>query len=294
MNTKTVRLNQLYGLMTNKNDYDFLMTFTKNKQRFSRKISCEDIAVIFDWDDTLTAPGINNNSWQVLNNAFSDVGTERDVAYLNIIRKQYHRIEQRRPLTSEEMEKWQRINLKMYVDYGLNLKYIEDEIKKTRMYLSGAMLIMYLLESNAKVCIASSGIRNVIRSTLNLYGIDPSKYGNLQVNATELFFEKDGTLSGWDDNSIVTADKKPWAAHCFSRNWDIEHKNIFVVGDGNTDLNMLDLVSDEATMIFFCPVHKRHSLLDERFNLVSRKAHGFVKEDFFTITNFFIQITEAR
>jgi hypothetical protein len=49
---------------------------------------------------------------------------------------------------------------------------------------------------------------------------------------------------------------------------------------------MLDLVSDGATMIFFCPSHKRDILSRKKFELVSSKAHGFVKNNFGIIANF--------
>lgn len=292
MRSRTIDLESLYSIMLNDRTCEYLLTI-KNSDRFSRKIPCSDMAVILDWDDTLTEPGINNNSWQIMNNAFSKVGETKNNLLLEKIVKKYHEIEKQRPLTSKEMKEWQRTNLGIYTDGNLDLRCLEKEIQKSRMYLSGAILLVYLLENCSNVCIVSSGVRNVIEKTLEYYGIDPKKYGNLQINATEVSFDEKGIISGWEDNSIVTAEKKPWIVHSFSRIWDIPHENIFAVGDGNTDLNMLDLVSDGATMIFFCPSHKKDVLTRKKFELVSSKAHGFVKNNFGIITNFFIQTSEA-
>lgn len=293
MKVKRVKLDELHSVLTSNVNCEHLI-IPKDTEKFSReKIFSEELAVIFDWDDTLTKPGINNNSWQIANNAFSKTGERKDILLLDKMSKKYHEIEKQRPLTRKEMKEWQRLNMQMYVDYELNLNCLEKEIQKSRIYLSGAILILYLLENYSKVCIISSGIKNIINSTLNYYGINSKEYGNLQINATELIFNNKGIITGWEDNSIVTAEKKPWLVHGFARIWDIPHENIFVVGDGNTDLNMLDLVSKEATMIFFCPSHKKESLTKERFNLISSKAHGFVKENFSVITNFFIETIEA-
>lgn len=292
MKTKVIRLEDLYSLMANDAACDCLLT-TNHIHRFSRKIHYSDIGVILDWDDTLTMPGIHNNSWQITNRAFSKVGTTKDNLLLEKIAKQYHEIEKQRPLTSAEMKKWQRTNLEMYVNRGLRLDCVEKEIGRSSMDTYGAILLIYLLKNCSKVCIASSGVKNVIERTLERSGIDHRKYGNLQINATELVFNKKGTIEGWDDQSIVTAKNKPWITSSFSKIWDISHENIFAIGDGNTDFNALDLVSKDATMIFFCPSHRRETLTKEKMELISQKAHGFVKEDFGIITNFFIKTMEA-
>lgn len=293
MKIKNIDLEQLHAVLTNDVNCNCLMVLGQKNKFLREKIPCQELAVIFDWDDTLTKPGINNNSWQIANNAFSKVGTTKDILLLDKIARQYHEIEKQRPLTRKEMKNWQRTNIEMYLDNGLNLKCLDKEIQKSRIYLSGAILLVYLLENCSKVSIVSSGIKNVIEGSLNYYGINPKEYGNMQINATELSFDKSGTINGWEENSIVTADQKPWLVHGFARIWDIKHENIFVVGDGNTDLNMLDLVSKEASMIFFSPSHKKESMTKERLNFVSSKAHGFVKENFSIITDFFYQITEA-
>jgi phosphoserine phosphatase len=289
MRPKRVDLNHLYELMLGSQKCNYLIV-TKDEQRFLRNIPSYQICLIIDWDDTLTG---DIGSWQIMNNAFSKVGTTKDNILIEKIAREYHKIEKKRSLTDKEMKGWQRTNLEMYVERGLNLKCLNREMKKAKMNLSGAILLKYLLEKCSKVCIVSSGVKNVIEETLFFYGINPNKYGNLQINATNLFFNKKGVLESWDDNSIITAKKKPWIVHSFSRVWDIEHNNIFAVGDGNTDLNMLDLVSKQATMIFFSPSHKKELITMEKLNFISQKAHGFVKEDFNIITNFFFNLSEA-
>ena len=288
MSMEKVGSESMYRLLTNNVNYKNLM-FMSDKQRFLRTISVEEVCVFLRWEDIMTMPGINNNSWQIANNAFSSVGPREDFFSLNKKLKEHQAIEAQRPLTAEEMRAWQTSNLKKYADSGLKLEDLQREARKSRIYSSSVELLKYLVEKYSKVCIVSSGIKNVIEGTLNFYGIDQREYENLQINATELIFNRAGTLIGWDDNSIVTADRKPWIVHGFSRIWDIEHENIFVVG-GNTDLNMLDFVDEKATMIFFCPPHKRKLLTEERFSYISSIAHGYVKH-FDPITKFFTKIS---
>jgi len=262
---------------------------TKEPDRFLRKIPCQELGLILDWDDTLT----EHSSWRITNNAFSKVGTRKEILLLDKISNYYHSIERERPLTSTEMKAWQRTNMEMYVNCGLNLRCLNKEIERSEMYSFGVILLKYLLEKGTKVCISSSGIKNVIEKTLELSDINPNKYGNLQINATELCFNKKGIVTDWEKDSIVTCKNKPWITSSFSKIWNIEHRNIFAVGDGNTDINVLDLVSKEATMIIFSPEHKRELMTKQKFDLVSNKAHGFVKKDFGIITNFFIKTMEA-
>lgn len=288
MKLKIVNQDQLHMILTSNINCNCLIV-SKEADRFVRKIPCQELGLILDWDDTLT----EHSSWRIANNAFSKVGTRKEILLLDKISKHYHSIERERPLTSTEMKAWQRTNMQMYVDHGLNLKCLDKEINKSGMYLCGAILLIYLLESGSKVCISSSGVKNVIEKILKLYGINPNKYENLQIDATELIFNEKGVMTGWENDSIVTVKNKPRITHSFSRIWDIEHRNIFAVGDGNTDINTLDLVSEEATMIFFAPKHKRELMTKQKFDLISNKAHGFVKDNFEVITNFFIQTIGA-
>lgn len=288
MNAEKVDSESVYRLLTNNVNYKNLM-FMSDKQRFLRTISFEEVCVFLRWEDIMTMPGINNNSWQIANNAFLSVGTREDFFSLNKRLREHQVVETQRPLTAEEMRDWQTSNLKKYAESGLKLEDLNREAWKSRIYPSSVELLRHLLENYSKICIVSSGIKNVIEGTLNFYGIDQREYENLQINATELIFNKAGTLIGWDDNSIVTANRKPLIVHGFSRIWDIEHENIFVVG-GNTDLNMLNFVDEKATMIFFCPFHKRKLLTEKGFAHISSIAHGYVKH-FNPITKFFTQIS---
>ena len=289
---EVLRMEQMYEKMTNNVVFDHLIA-SRDMYKFLRTIPASELAVVCDWDQTLTMFGNRNNSWQIANNAFSKVGSTKEILLLEKTSKKYRKIERQRILTDKEMKEWQRINLQMYLQDGLRLECLEKEVRKARMYMHGAALLKYLLESGSKVCIVSSGVSNVIEAMLNLYGINPKEYENLQINATKIFFDSSGIMSDWDDQSIVTTKNKPWIVHVFSRIWDIEHKNVFAIGDGNTDLHMLDLLSREATMIYFCPVHERKYLTMEKFEPIYGKAHGFAKENFGVITDFFLKTIEA-
>jgi phosphoserine phosphatase len=285
-----VELEEVYRIMKSKDFPYYLMT--ENIDKFSSNIPISELGIFLDWDDTLTEPGINNNSWQIMDNAFSKVGSTKDIQRLWKARKHYHDIEKERPLTSKEMKEWQKFNLAMYVENGLKHSCLTRQIKSARMYLIAAVIMKYLLCHDAKVCIVSSGVKQVIEMTLRRYGINPDKYPNLQINATDVVFEGNHMV-GWDFNSIVTAKRKPIIVHSFSRIWDIKHENVFVIGDGNTDLNMLENLSKDAKMIFFCPAHKQESLTREKFDLISQTAQGFVKQDFGIIAEYFMEIGQV-
>ncbi|MDD3292941.1 MAG: hypothetical protein PHI45_01265 [Candidatus Pacebacteria bacterium] len=289
---EVLRMEQKYEIMTNEDDCNYLI-MSDESYRFSKIIPASELALICDWDQVFTMPGNKNNSWQAVNNAFSKVGSRKDILLSEKMAKKYYAIKKERFLTDKEIKYWQRKNLEMYLENGLRLECLEKEIKKIKISIHGATLLKYLLESGSKVCIISSGVKNVIEGTLESYGIDPKEYENLQINATKILFDLSGTMSGWDDQSIVMNKNKPWVAHIFSKIWDIEHENIFVISGNNTGLNIMDLLSKEATMIYFCPAHEKKHLTMEKFELIYNKAHGFAKGNFELITDFFLRIIEA-
>jgi len=252
--------------------------------RFKRKILAEELGLIADNDDTLTTAGKKNRSWIMFQAALRSMGNIAKADEIENLRLYYRNVEETTgPLSAEQMHKWHVENLRIFMESGLTLSAIEQQVQKdAEMYPEAIDLLKYLLDRGATVCIVSAGIAAIIRLTLKKHGLDPDKYRNLKIFAIELKFSfgEEGRLIGYFPPSIVTLESKGPLAKAYMKERGIRDENVIGIGDGLTDAEMLGPFSKEATMVLFVPAHKIGDLKEANFVKMSGRVHAVAKKDF--------------
>lgn len=250
--------------------------------RFGRKISAQKFGLIADNDDTLTTAGKKNRSWILLQAALRSAGNIAKADEVEELRLYYRNIEETDgPLSAEQMHEWHAMNLKIFTSSGLTLLAIEQQVQKdAEIYPEAIDLLKYLLDHESTVCIVSAGIAEIIRLSLKKHGIDSDKYSNLKIFAIELKFGKDGRLIGYYPPTIITLESKGRLAKAYMLERGIKDENIVGIGDGLTDVKMLDVFSDQASMVLFVPAHKIGDLKEANFVKMSGRVHAVVKKEF--------------
>ncbi len=277
------RIKEIYDVLKCNETYPQLMLIDASGQwRFARKIAARKLGLVADNDDTLTTAGKKNRSWIMLQAALRSMGNIAKANEIEALRLYYRQIEENRgPLSAIQMHEWHTKNLEIFIASGLSLLDIKNQVQKdSEMYPEAIDLLKYLLHQGSSVCIVSAGIAEIIRLSLKKHGIDPAKFSNLKIFAIELKFGKENRLNGYNPDTIVTLEKKGPLAKTFMTERGINDENIIGIGDGLTDAQMLNVFSDKASMVLFCPAHKIGDLKENNFVKISGRVHAVVKKDF--------------
>lgn len=240
-------------------------------KRFLRQVKAEDACVLFGWSYVLSP----NSSFGVAMMAIDRRKNRKDVFSFKKIMADYQILEEKGALSEEAAKQWIKANLEIFNSSKLSLRFLRTStIYHSQMRNSAPMLIKYLLDKGVPVCIISSGIKEVIEFTLQRNGIKDKDYANLQINALDLNFNKQGSFDGYNHNTILTETKKANIAHKFADIWKAKPENVFAVVN---DTAMLRYFGAETTAIMFCA--------KDRKVRIPKNAHGFVKHDFNVVSD---------
>lgn len=280
---KNQRLKEIFERLKDNADYsEIMLVESAQSWRFSRKIPIRSFGLVADNDDTMTTAGKKNRSWIMLQAALRSMGKISEADEVEKLRLRYRNIEETiGPLSAQQMHEWHEQNLDIFIRGGLTLSALEEQVRKdSEMYPEAIGLLKYLLDSRAAVCIVSAGIAEIIRLALKKQGIDPARYDNLRIFAIELGFSREGVLNGYLPHTIVTLENKGPLAREFMVSRGIADENVIGIGDGLTDVKMLEPFSDKVSMVLFCPAHKIGDLKESNFLKISSNVHAVIKKDF--------------
>lgn len=277
------RASEILGMLKSDMAYpELILVNPRDSWRFVRKIPPHKFGCILDNDDNLTMAGKENRSWIMLQAALRAMGNTAMADEIESLRLFYRKIEDADgPLSAEQMHKWHRENLRMFIEGGLTLEALERQVQKdAKMYPEAVDLLKYLLDKGSTVCVVSAGIADIIRLSFKKHGIDPAKYHNLKIFAIGLIFDEDGPLTGYYPHTIITLEDKSPHARNFMLQRGIMDENVIAMGDGLTDAQMINTFNSKTSMVLFCPAHKIGDLKESSFAQMSGSVHAVIKKDF--------------
>lgn len=194
--------------------------------------------VVFDFDRTLTVsrPGINGDitTWHIFNEHLPPTGQDR---YQKLF-AHYRPLELNGTMDETHATVWWTEILNLFAEYKINLYEIEQD------FLSKATIRPYAKElfdlcaaRNIPTVILSAGIKDIIEIWALNYLIRPSV-----IHSTSLHMQPDGTISGWDKESIVHVLNKKERGDSHDDIADIRRRRpmTILVGDSLNDASMAE------------------------------------------------------
>ncbi len=266
---------------------DFLLFNPADDWRFKRMIQAPELGLIIKNDGVLIADSKKNRSWIIMQRALRSMGNIKAVNELEKLRRYYHKIKQDRGFLSvEQIHEWYTMNLKLLMSNCVTLQAIETQVQKyVEIYPEVIDFLKYLLDRGVNVCIVSTGIAEVIRLSLKVYGIDPEKYDNLKIFAIELRFSKEDQMTGYYPPTIQTLGGKSLLIKTFMTERGVKDENIIGIGDSLADRSVLNAFDKRASMVLFFSKHTISGLKEADLVKMPERVHAAVKKEFGIFTD---------
>jgi phosphoserine phosphatase len=193
-----------------------------------RKEGKELLHFVWDWDGTLVPT--HGFSWQVMANTLPAAGRRQHIQLYN----QYKPMEDRGELTRAKERAWSESALKLHVKHRTPLKVIEEEAGRVKVRRYAELAFAVCERAAVPTIILSAGIKDVIDLVARKHRIHPTA-----VLGAELFFTKEGLLTGWKKDSLVDAKTKREMGHPDLTHIRNQHPNAVLFGDQPQDAGML-------------------------------------------------------
>jgi len=190
--------------------------------------------LVCDFDRTLTVrkPGSEGDvtTWSILAEHLP-IGAQQEHAALY---DKYRALETTETMTSDDAVDWWTSILKLFVKHKININKIEaDFLERASVRLGTKELFQACGKQNVPTVIMSAGIRDVIDVWGRAYDIQPT----LTIS-TALILDKEGTIIGWDEQTLVHTLNKHEADHPKLESIRQSRPKAIIVGDGMSDADM--------------------------------------------------------
>jgi cytosolic 5'-nucleotidase 3 len=205
------------------------------KIEFFLKHGKEKIHLVLDFDRTLTKSqndlGENVTTWEILKTHLPIKG-----------QKEYQRLYNKyRPLEVKNIMKlsdaviwWEKI-LDLYKKNKLRWSDIANDVEKRMPIRPGTKELFDTCEKKGiPIIIISAGIKDVIGIWCQKFKIKPTL-----ILSTNLNFDSDGYIKGWDKNSLIHVLNKKEKGHQEVSKMKKLRPNIFLIGDSIDDAHMV-------------------------------------------------------
>lgn len=196
--------------------------------------------VVADFDRTITK-GNSMTSWAILSN--SDKVDERYRTERNKLYDHYRPIEIDETIDidkkNELMKEWYKKHIELFIKYSLTEDLFEETARNLRIMEfrpHAKEFIDFLHESGIPLIIISAGVGNFIEHFLIN---NDCYYDNIHVVSNKIIF-KNGIASGVDENIIHSLNKNEVSLPEDIKNRLKNRKNVILLGDQKSDLNMVD------------------------------------------------------
>lgn len=228
------------------------IVYVKDKENLNRKLKkieedgVKELHVVSDFDKTFNKEFLDVGKYK------SAISLIRDGGYLendypkraNNLYNKYHPIEIDQSISfedkKEKMKEWWDEHTKLLSECKMNKEVINDLLLKDTMKLREGVdvFLKVCFENNIPILIFSSGLGDIISGFLNKKNI---LFPNIHIISN--FFD-------WDENGFAKPNYKDKTIHLLNKNEEVikndkyynkikDKKNVIVIGDSLTDVNMV-------------------------------------------------------
>jgi len=218
------------GFLVQNNDY------LLRKTNFILRSGRDKLHLVLDFDRTLTqgkdGSGQDITTWHVLQNYISK---EARADYWRFYKK-YRPLEAQNKITETEAITWWSSILNIYRDNQLKWSDVAVNLETEMPPRTGVKeLFDVCAEKKIPTIIISAGIKNLIDLWCQKHGFSPSL-----VLSTDLFFDSQGVVNGWDKNSLIHALNKKEMGHEKLLEIRKRRPNTILVSDSIHDADMVE------------------------------------------------------
>lgn len=226
-----------------------------NEQLFLEKVArfaelgASGLHVVADYDRALTVSHARTKedvtTWHILGKHLSEEGKRR---YRDLFQR-YRGLELEDKLTVADAVEWWRQSLQLYVDEAVNMHRVEVDFLAHASIRPGVQeLFSFCRKQSIPTVILSAGIRDVINVWTRAYGIQP-----YLVLSTVLLLAPDGTIIGWDEQTLIHILNKHEAGHAELSAIRAARPNVVAFGDGMGDADMVEGDANALRLRIFDP-----------------------------------------
>lgn len=222
--------------------YNVLAGFQfEDEERLRRKIITladsghQGLHIVSDFDMTLTAgkmPGQNVGTWDVLDELLPPEGVEKH----RQIYQSFRPIEIAGELTEDiAIEKWAE-TLDLMIEYGMNLKDIDDAFLSVAMLRDGVKELFSICEDfEIPTVVLSSGVKNVIECIVDRYDVRPDF-----IFSNQMIVDEWGQFISWDKQNLIHIMNKKERGHQELARLRDSRPHVILLGDVIDDIRMVD------------------------------------------------------
>jgi len=217
---------------------NYLNNFTyKDKRKVNKKIDSflnsgsEKIHLVLDFDRTLTT-GEDFTTWAIFGAHLTQKGR---IKYKKAYDK-YRPLEVSNKMKLSHAVAWWEEMLALYKENKVKWQDVMRDVRTKMSVRSGAKELFDVCNKKGiPTVIISAGTKNIIEAMFKRFDIKPTT-----ILSTELFFDPEGRMSGWDRNSLIHVLNKKEMGHAqISRIRKLRPKTI-LIGDSMQDANMVN------------------------------------------------------
>jgi HAD superfamily hydrolase (TIGR01544 family) len=209
----------------------------QDQKRVSRKIQSfinsgsGKIHLVLDFDQTLTV-GDEAITWGILARHLKGKGQkEQERLY-----SKYRPIEAKGKMKPSHANAWWNKCLKIYKENKLKWSDITKDVEKNMPARKGAKELFDVCNKKGiPSIIISAGIRDMIELWCQKFEVSPSV-----ILSTNLFFDSQGFVSGWDEKSVIHIFNKKEMGHKEISKIRKSRPKTILVGDSIEDADIVD------------------------------------------------------
>ncbi|KKQ21455.1 MAG: hypothetical protein A3G45_00070 [Candidatus Staskawiczbacteria bacterium RIFCSPLOWO2_12_FULL_37_15] len=227
--------------MLYKSDYLDEFEFKDNKKIIAKVDSFlfsgkEKIHLVLDFDRTMTKSqnqaGENINTWQILKTHLPEEAKEEYQKFYN----KYRPLEAANKMKESDAAAWWEEILNLYQKNKLNWLDIVNDVNSKMPIRNGTKeLFDVCKKKNIPIIIISAGIKDVIEIWCQRFEIKPAT-----ILSTNLFFDNNGYIKGWDRGSLIHVLNKKEKGHKEVSEMKKLRPNIILIGDSINDYSMVN------------------------------------------------------
>lgn len=224
-----------------------------------------EVYLITDFDRTIT-PHFNNQgdevtTWDLLSRKLpKDIRNEEVELY-----KKYRPLEVAGKLTVEDAVRWWSTNLDYYKKSKLKWSDLALEVEEAIPARPGAIELFNICsKKEIPIIIVSAGIKDVIELWCEKFEIYPQI-----ILSTNLYFDPDGYISGWDKGSLVHNLNKNTVCREYLKEVQKKRPYAILLGDSLDDAAIVDS-SDNILKFFIDDSH--HEEIKDKHSCSREKA----------------------
>lgn len=204
------------------------------KMELIAKEGAEKLHFLLDFDRTLTPSdnrsGHDATTWGILESHLPEDGIEE----IKKLYEKYRPLEIQNKMTAQQATEWWEGSLEVCKNSGTKWSDIAKDVDTKMPIRPYAREFFSVCEKRGiPAIIISAGIRDIIELWFQKFDIRPA--GLLSTN---LFFDENGLISGWEKDSLVHTLNKNEVAHKELGGMRKSRPNIILMGDSLDDASM--------------------------------------------------------